>query len=154
MSRAGSPVTAGTVWAVGLVLVALLGALAVLQWAGRDRAPFTPGAVEAVDRAVLAAGLEVCSVVDVPGGLPPASVGSRAYAVAAACPGDAATVVVDRFASAADRDATARRFEGLLRPRSSGLVLTLHEATVLVQGAGHGEASRQLAEALRGVGAR
>ena len=140
--------------AAGVVLAALLGALALVQWAGRDRAPFAPGAVDAVDRAVATAGLQVCSVVEEPDGLAPASVTGRAYAVAAACPGNTATVVVDRFGSAADRDAAARRFEGLARPRGSGLVLTLGDATVLVQGAGDGGVSRRLVEALRGVGAR
>jgi hypothetical protein len=145
---------AGTVLGTGVVLAALLATLAVVQWAGRDRAPFGPGSLDAVERAVATAGLRVCSVVDAPDGFAPASTGSRAYAVAPVCPEDTATVVVDRFASARDRDAAAQRFESLVRPRGSGTVLTLDDATVLLQGSGDGGTSRRLAGALRGEGAR
>jgi hypothetical protein len=145
---------AGTALGTGVVLVALLGALAVAQWAGRDRATFGPGSLDAVERAVAAAGLRICGVADVAHDLPGGSLGGRAYAVAASCPGDAATVVVDRFASAGDRDAAARRFESLTRPRGSGWVLTLDDATVLLQGPGDEEPRRRLREALVGEGAR
>jgi hypothetical protein len=100
------------------------------------------------------AGLHACDVTDAPDGLAPASVGSRAYEVATTCPGDAVTVVVDRFASAGDRDAAARQFESQTRPRSGGTVLTLADATVELQGAGDGDARRRLVEALRREGAR
>jgi hypothetical protein len=64
------------------------------------------------------------------------------------------TVVVDRFTSAGDRDAAARQFESQTRPRSSGAVLTLADATVLLQGPGDGDVRRRLGEALRQEGAR
>jgi hypothetical protein len=110
--------------------------------------------LDAVERAVDDAGLQACHVTDAPDGLAPTSVGSRAYEVAAACPGDAVTVVVDRFASAGDRDAAARQFEAQARPRGSGTVLTLADATVELQGSGDGDARRRLVEALRREGAR
>jgi hypothetical protein len=137
-----------------VVLAALLAALALVQWAGRDRAPFGPGSHDAVERAVRAAGLRICETADVAHDLPGGSLGGRAYTLAASCPGDAASVVVDRFASAEDRDAAARRFESLSRPRGSGWVLTLDDATVLLQGPGDEEPRRRLREALIGEGAR
>ncbi|PWW23670.1 hypothetical protein JD79_02845 [Geodermatophilus normandii] len=144
----------GTVLGTGVVLAALLAALAVAQWAGRDRATFGPGSLEAVERAVAAAGLRTCDAADVARDLPGGSLGGRAYTLAASCPGDAVTVVVDRFASAGDRDAAARRFESLSRPRGSGWVLTLADATVLLRGPGDEEPRRRLRVALIGEGAR
>jgi hypothetical protein len=145
----------------GVVLAALLGSLGLVQWAGRERADFGPGALAAVERAVDAAGLQVCGTVDDPDGTvddpdgtAATGAGGRAYEVAVSCPGDTATVVVDRFGSAAARDAAARRFESLVRPRGSGVVLTLADATVFLQGSGDGEAGRRLRAALRAEGAR
>ncbi|WP_369253176.1 hypothetical protein [Geodermatophilus amargosae] len=145
---------AGTVLGTGVVLAALLAALAVVQWAGRERAPFGPGSLDAVQRAVTAAGLRICGTADVARDLPGGSLGGHAHTVAVSCPGDAATVVVDRFASAGDRDAAARRFEARTRPRGSGEVLTLDDATVLLQGPGGEEPRRRLRAALAGEGAR
>jgi hypothetical protein len=145
---------ASTVLGTMVVLGALLAVLGVAQWAGRDRAAFAPGSTAAVERAVDAAGLEICDVTDAPDGLAPAGVGGRAYEVAASCPGDAVTVVVSTFTSAGDRDGAARQFESQARPRSSGAVFTLADATVLLQGSGDGDARRRLGEALRLEGAR
>ncbi len=145
---------AGTVLGTGVVLAALLAALAVVQWAGRDRAPFGPGSLEAVERAITVAGLRICDAADVARDLPAGSLGGRAYTVAPSCPGEAATAVVDRFASAGARDAAARRFESLTRPRGSGEVLILDDATVLLRGPGDEEPRRRLREALIGEGAR
>ncbi|WP_106282162.1 hypothetical protein [Geodermatophilus tzadiensis] len=136
------------------MLAALLGALAVVSWAARDRAPFGPGSLAAVERAVTAAGLRVCATADVAHDLPGGSLGGRAYEVAATCPGAAVTVVVDRFASPGARDAAARRFESLTRPRGSGAVLTVADATVLLPGTGDEDTRRRLRAALVGEGAR
>ena len=144
----------GAVLGTGVVLAALLLTLAVVQWAGRDRAPFGPGAPDAVERAVATAGLRICDVADVAHDLPGGSLGGRAYRVAPSCPGGTATVVVDRFGSAGDRDAAARRFESLARPRGSGEVLTLGDATVLLPASGDEEPRRRLRAALLGEGAR
>jgi hypothetical protein len=144
----------GALAGTAVLLGALLAALAVVQWAGRDRAVFGAGSFDAVERAVQTAGLRVCRVVDEPDGFAGTSVDGRAYEVAVSCPDDTATVVVDRFASAADRDAAARQFEGRVRPRGSGSVRTLGDATVLLQGTGDGDVRQRLAEALRAEGAR
>ena len=145
---------AGPVVATAVVLGALLAVLGVVQWAGRDRAPFRTGSFQAVERAVTDAGLQVCDVTDAPDGFAPASVRSRVYELAATCPGGTASVVVDRFASAEDRDAAARQFESQTRPRSSGAVLTVADATVLLRGSGDGDVRARLGEALRRAGAR
>ncbi|WP_147332014.1 hypothetical protein [Geodermatophilus marinus] len=137
-----------------LVLAATLGALGLVQWAGHGRAPFGDVVFERVEAAAAAAGLQVCRVVDEPGGLAGGAVASRVYDLAVRCPAEGATVVVDRFATAADRDAAARRFESLLRPRGSGAVRTLGDGTVLVRGEGDDDVHRALARALDAAGAR
>ena len=144
----------GTVPAAAVGLVSLLAVLALVQWAGHGRAPFGADAGDLVEQAVRSAGLQVCSSVEEPGGWAAGAVAGRAYEVAADCSGGRATVVVDRFGTAAGRDSAARRFESLLRPRAGGVVLTLGDATVLVQGAGDGDARGRLVAALRAAGAR
>ncbi|MGY1753457.1 hypothetical protein [Blastococcus sp. SYSU D01042] len=144
----------GTVLGTAVVLAPLLAVLGLVLWAGGGRAPFGDDADELVERAVRAAGLQVCSTAEDDEGWSAGAVSGRAHAVAADCPGDAATVVVDRFGSAAGRDAAARRFESQVRPRGSGAVLTLGDGTVLLQGAGDGEVRERLVPALRAQGAR
>jgi hypothetical protein len=61
---------------------------------------------------------------------------------------------VDRFADAAARDASARRFEALVRPRGSGVVYTLGDTTVFVPGSGDDAVQDRLDGALRAAGAR
>ncbi|MGY1623871.1 hypothetical protein ACI789_16865 [Geodermatophilus sp. SYSU D00965] len=139
--------------AAAVALAVLLGVLGLAQWAGRERAPFGDGGFAEVEDAVARAGLRVCSVADEPVGPADRAVASRAYAVAADCPDGAVTVVVDRFATAAGRDAAARRFESLVRPRGHGAVVTLGSATVLVRGGDTGVRDR-LGAALRAAGAR
>ena len=145
---------AGAVLGVAVVLGAVAAPLAVVQWAARERAPFGEGAFAAVEQAVGTAGLQVCDVVDTSGGGAGGRTTGRAYEVAEACPADPATVVVDRYATAADRDGAARQFESLVRPRGSGVVLTLADATVLLQGSGDGDVRQRLGAALRSEGAR
>ena len=144
----------GTALAIAVVLVPLLAVLALVQEAGSGRSAFGTDAEDLTERAVGTAGLQVCSSVDEPGGWAAGAVGGKAYEVAARCPGDTVTVVVDRFGTAAGRDAAARRFESLVRPRASGAVLTLGDGTVLVRGAGDGDARARLVAALRDAGAR
>ena len=138
---------AGAVLGAAVVLGAVFAPLAVVQWAARDRAPFADGAFDAVEQAVGTAGLEVCGVVDTPGSAAGGRVAGRAYEVAEACPADRATVVVDRFTTAADRDGAARQFESLVRPRGSGAVYTLADATVFLQGSGDGDVRQRLGAA-------
>jgi hypothetical protein len=144
----------GTALAVAVVLLPLLAVLALVQWAGSGRSAFGADAEALTERAVGNAGLQVCSAVDEPAGRAAGAVAGRAYEVAAGCPGDTVTLVVDRFGTAVGRDAAARRFESLVRPRASGAVLTLGDGTVLVRGAGDGDARERLVRALRDAGAR
>jgi hypothetical protein len=145
---------AGAVLGAAVVLGAVSAPLAVVQWAARDRAAFGDGAFDAVEQAISAAGLQVCGVVDTSGGRAGGRTAGRAYEVAEACPADPATVVVDRYATAADRDGAARQFESLVRPRGSGVVVTLADATVHLQGSGDGDVRQRLGAALRSEGAR
>jgi hypothetical protein len=146
----------GVAGAVAVVVVALLGALLVVQWAAHERAPFDAGAdsFSTIEDTVATAGLQVCSATDRPDGLASQAIASRTYELAVRCPADPARVVVDQFASAADRDAAAQRFESLVRPRGSGVVYTLGDTTVFIQGSSDDEVQDRLDAALRSAGAR
>lgn len=165
--RAGrAPVVGAAVGtAVGAGVAAA--ALAVLVggtawWAGHERSS-APGSFPQVEAAFTAAGLTVCSSSAAADPLAPGALASRSYVVGASCggdggsgsgTGDTATVVVDEFATPAERDAAARRFEALGRPRASGVVLTLGDTTVSVQGSGDTAVTRALTGALRAAGGR
>jgi hypothetical protein len=142
------------VGAVVVAVAALAGALGLVQWAGHERAPYDATGFPAVEAAFGAAGLQVCAAADRPDGLAPQAVASRTYLLARRCPDGPARVVVDRFADAADRDAAARRFESLARPRGSGVVATLGDTTIFVPGSGDDAVQDRLDSALRAAGAR
>ncbi|MGQ0574740.1 MAG: hypothetical protein ACT4RN_11135, partial [Pseudonocardia sp.] len=126
----------------------------VARWAGHERAEFAAGSFTEVEAAFGAAGLTVCAATGAPDPLAPAAVASRSYELGTGCTGDVAAVVVDRFADVAHRDAAALRFEGLVRPRGSGVVYTLGDTTVFVRGSGDHAVQERLDPALRAAGAR
>lgn len=138
--------------AVGAVALALV--LALVSWAAHDRSEFTAGSFAQVEAAIAAAGLTVCARTEAPDPLAPGAVASRTYDVGRGCGGDTATVVVDRFATPAARDAAAQRFESLSRPRGSGVVYTLGDTTVSIRGSGDTAVQEALDPALRAAGAR
>jgi hypothetical protein len=140
--------------AVAVVALTFFAALGVVQWAAHERSPYDVGSLPEVEAAFAAAGLQVCAAAEQPGGLAAAALVSRTYELAVRCPVDSARVVVDRFGDAPDRDAAARRFEALLRPRGSGVVYTLGETTIFVQGSGDHDVQERLDPALRAAGAR
>jgi hypothetical protein len=140
--------------AVAVVVLAFLAALGVVQWAAHERSPDDTGSFPQVEAAFVAAGLQVCAAAEQPDGLAAAALVSRTYELAVRCPVEPARVVVDRFVDATDRDAAARRFEALLRPRGSGVVYTLGETTIFVQGSGDHDVQERLDPALRAAGAR
>jgi hypothetical protein len=146
----------GVAPAVAVVALTLLAALLVVSWGAHERAPFDtgPDSFTRVEDTVTTAGLQVCSATDRPDGLANQAIASRTYELAVVCPADPARVIVDQFASAADRDAAAQRFESLVRPRGSGVVYTLGDTTVFVQGSSDDEVQDRLDAALRAAGAR
>ncbi|MDN5931195.1 MAG: hypothetical protein L0I24_09045 [Pseudonocardia sp.] len=149
--RAERPVA----WLV--VTVALLVAVVVvvlLTWAAQPRSDFSSGSFAEVEAAFGAAGLQVCTADEAPDPLANQAVATRTYELATACPADPATVVVDRFADVAHRDAAARHFEILNRPRGSGVVYTLGDTTIFVPGSGDHEVQERLGAALRSADAR
>ncbi|MGE3287924.1 MAG: hypothetical protein AB7J32_17765 [Pseudonocardia sp.] len=148
----GSGGRSGVALVVAGVALALVLALTT-WWAGHERAPAT-GSFPEVEAAFAAAGLTVCASTTAPDPLAPGALASRTYTLAVRCADGTATVVVDRFASTAERDAAARRFEVLGRPRGSGVVYTLGDTTVSVQGSGDSDVQRALAPALQAAGAR
>ena len=139
---------------VAVVALTFLAALGVVQWAAHERSPYDVGSFPEAEAAFAAAGLQVCAAAEQPDGLAPAALVSRTYELAVRCPVDPARVVVDRFVDATDRDAAARRFEALLRPRGSGVVYTLGDMTIFVQGSGDHDVQERLDPALRAAGAR
>lgn len=144
-----------TALAAGAVVVAAGAAvLGLALWGGPGRAPFAAGSFPEVEGAIRASGLQVCSSAVRPDGLADRAVESRTYELAARCPDRRTAVVVDRFASPADRDAAARTFESLSRPRGSGVVWTLGDTTVLLHGAGDRAVRDRLGAALDAAGAR
>jgi len=140
-----------------VLLGAVLATLAIVQWAGdTDTAPFRPGSVADVLGAAGRAELQICSVRDEPDPLARRATSSATLRLATDCthPGDDATVVVDRYASAADRDAVARDLTARNRPRGSGVVYTWRDMTILVRGDGADAVRERLESVLRGSGAR
>jgi|tagenome__1003787_1003787.scaffolds.fasta_scaffold20903454_2 hypothetical protein len=164
MTPAAGPVDRGTAapgpgarstgLAIAVVLLAVLAALAVVQWAARPRADYGGASFAEVEQAFHMAGLQVCAEDRRPTGLAPAAVESRTYDLAERCTGARASAVVDRFSSATARDGAARQFESLTRPRGSGVVYTLGDTTVFLQGSGDQDVRERLGAALHAAGAR
>lgn len=147
----------GVLVGVVVLLGVVLATLAIVQWAGETAtAPFEPGSVADVIGAAGRAGLTVCTVRDEPDPLARRAVSSTTVRVATDCtnPDDDATVVVDRYASATDRDAVARELTARNRPRGSGVVYTWRDMTILVRGDGDDAVRERLESVLRGSGAR
>jgi hypothetical protein len=150
---AGNPART-TGLAVAIMLLALLAALAVVQWAGRPRADYGGASFLEVEAAFRSAGLQICAADQHPDGLAPGAVESRTYELAESCQDARATTVVDRFPSVASRDAATRQFESLTRPRGSGVAYTLGDTTVFLQGSGDRDVRDRLGAALSAAGAR
>lgn len=133
--------------AVALVLVVALGCSA--------RSDFGSGSFSDVANALEANELEVCRVIDDPGGLANGATATRTFVVAIDCTdGERTELVVDRFGSADARDAAARQFEVVSRPRGSGVVWTLGPFTIFAGGGNDDEVLGKITDALAAVGAR
>jgi hypothetical protein len=142
--------------AVG-IFVALALVLVIAAWSATERAPFRSGAAGSfaqVEAAITGAGLVICRRTDDPGGQANQAVASRSYEVALDCSDQRTSLVVDRFADAGDRDAAARAFEGLNRPRAGGVVYTLGDSVIYQRGTGEDEVGERLGAALTQAGAR
>jgi hypothetical protein len=133
-TAATGPRGRSTALATAVVLLAALAALAIVQWAARPRADDGGASFAEVEQAFRTARLQVCAEDRHPAGLAPAAVESRTYDLAEHCTGALASAVVDRYSSVSARDGAARQFESLTRPPGSGVVYTLGETTVFLQG--------------------
>lgn len=133
----------------------VLAVLLVVATASNDRARAAGGSFADVERAVVDAGLQICSTVDDPGGQANQAVASRSYEVAQTCPNDAtAQVVADQFADRADRDAAVRNVEVQVRPRASGVAYTYGRLSLFVFGHGDDAVQDRLDDAFQKLGAR
>ena len=119
------------------------------------RADFGSGSFSDVRGALEAGELEVCRVIDGPGGLANGATATRTFVVAIDCTeGERTELVVDRFEAAYARDAAARQFEVVSRPRGSGVVWTLGPFTIFAGGGQDDEVLGKITDALDAAGAR
>ena len=138
----------------GAVALALAVSLVVAAGGcGGSRAPFEARTFAEVEEALTEQGLQICGV-EPSGARANQAADGRAYRVAVDCTGeDDATVVVDRFDSAAHRDAAARNLEGQVRPRAGGAVWTLGPFAVVVSGPTDDDVVNRVTDALENAGA-
>lgn len=120
-----------------------------------DRASFSGGSFNTIEKALQSRGLRICKTVDRPEGQANQATESRLYDVAFTCSTDAmARVVVDRFAAVDDRDAAMRNLEVLVRPRGSGVAYTYGQFSIYVFGQSDDDAQDTINTALRAIGAK
>jgi hypothetical protein len=142
--------------ALSLIVLPAVAALAAVLWAAEGRHAFdaNEGSIEDVERRITAAGLQLCTTVEDPGGTANQAVRSRQYVVAEDCGDDTGQLAVDEFEDVAHRDAAARNHEHQTRPRASGVVYTYGVTTVFVFGSSDDDIQDRLDEILRAAGAR
>jgi hypothetical protein len=143
---------------IGAALLVVLAVVVIAVGGERSRqGPRGPGALDALEADVAAAGLAVCSRSDVPDPRATDAAAARTLVVATspgACGGTTALVQADAFADSSDRDAAARSLEGQVRPRGSATVRTYGDLVVVVRGGADDEAGDRLEAALLAKGAR
>ena len=111
--------------------VMLAGLLAMVAAFGcQSRAAFDQRPIAEIARAIRADGLTVCTTLDNSKGLANQAVSTRVLNVAIDCHEEIVPLVVDRFRHVRDRDAAARNFESMNRPRGDGVVWTWANFTV------------------------
>ena len=106
---------------VGMALAVVVTVVVIASGGNRSpQGPRGPGALDALQGDITAAGLVVCSRTDLADPRATDAVAARTLVVAAQCRGgQTATVQADAFADDADRDAAARSIEGPERTRTS-----------------------------------
>ncbi len=133
------------------VMVAAALTLCAAGCGSRDE--FEPHTFDEVQTALVHEGLQVCDVRPTDGHANQAVAG-REFRVAFDCAGDDdATVVVDEFANAEDRDAAAHNFEVRVRPRAYGAVWTYGPFAILVSGPRDDAVEERIIDALDRIGA-
>ncbi|MEO6468325.1 MAG: hypothetical protein ABIP21_04430 [Acidimicrobiia bacterium] len=102
----------------------------VASFGCQSRAKFDVHPIADIESALRDRGLAVCSTLDNSKGLANQAASTRVLNVAIDCHEEIVPVVVDRFHDAPDRDAAARNFESLNRPRGHGVVWTWANFTI------------------------
>lgn len=118
------------------------------------RSDFESGSLRRLERRLEQSDLEVCSRLTNTAGLANQATRTDVLDVGRDCHGELLAVVVDRFGSAADRDASARALEVQSRPRRDGVVWTYGPNTVAVFGPRDHALMRSVIRTLDDVGAR
>lgn len=140
---------------VGSLLIVLFISILVVS---DDRAKFSGGSFDAIERALQSAGLHICDTVDVPNGQANQAAQSRQYDVAFNCAtadsGDTGEVVADRYTHRDDRDDAMRNLEVLVRPRGNGVAYTYGTFSIYVFGQSDDTVQNTINLQLRKIGAK
>ena len=135
--------------------VVLAGLLAMGAAFGcQSRPAFAVRPIADIERVLRARGLAVCTTLDNSKGLANQAVSTRVLNVAIDCHEEIAPLVVDRFRHARDRDAAARNFESINRPRSDGVVWTWANFTISAFGPRDDQVIDRVTAAMDRLGAK
>ena len=134
--------------------VMFAGLLAMVASFGcQSRAEFDVHPIADIERALRSRGLAVCTTLDNSKGLANQAASTRVLNVAIDCHDEIVPLVVDRFRHARDRDAAARNFESLNRPRGDGVVWTWANFTISAFGPRDDHVIDRVTEAMDRLGA-
>ena len=135
--------------------VVLAGLLAMVAAFGcQSGAAFDVRPIAGIEGALRARGLAVCTTLDNSKGLANQAVSTRVLNVAIDCHEEIVSLVVDRFRHARDRDAAARNFESINRPRSDGVVWTWANFTISASGPRDDQVIDRVTAAMDRLGAK
>ncbi len=138
---------------IGVRLGAGLLALAFSACAATTPVPTSPS-YDDIEQAVNDVGLKICASSMELDGIASLALDSRVFQVSTDCSASKfSQIVVDRFATTADRDSAADQFRVLTRPRPSGAVWVYGPFTVFAHGRTEDEVMHRLTEAMARLGA-
>ena len=137
--------------------VAIVGALlmaGVMLLGCQSQAAFETRPIADIERALRGGALEVCTKTDNAKGLANQAVFTRVLNVAVDCHEEIVPLIVDRFTGAGDRDAAARNFESMSRPRGDGVVWTWANFTIAAFGPRDDRVIERVTKAMDRLGAK
>lgn len=130
------------------------GVLAMASLFGcQSRAEFDVRPIADIEGSLRSRGLAICATSDNSKGLANQAASTRVLNVAIDCHEEIVPVVVDRFRHARDRDAAARNFESLNRPRGDGVVWTWAQFTISAFGPRDDQVIDRVTDAMDRLGA-
>lgn len=131
------------------------GALAVASLLGcQSRAEFDVRPIADVEGALRSRGLAICTTLDNSKGLANQATSTRVLNVAIDCHEEIVPLLVDQFRHARDRDAAARNFDSMNRPRGDGVVWTWANFTISAFGPRDDQVIDRVTDAMDRLGAK